>query len=74
MTSTEPTPSNPALVAIDVAKLRNEVLIEVPDARRRRRLTVSNCRGEHDLFVAELQALARPVLVGFEPSSQAPAT
>jgi transposase len=68
MTSTEPTPRSPALVAIDVAKQRNEVLIEVPEARRRRRLTVSNCRGEHDRFVAELQALARPVTVGLEPT------
>ena len=62
MTSTEPTPAGAALVAIDVAKLRNEVLIELPEARRRRRLTVTNCRSEHDRFVAELQALARPVL------------
>ncbi len=68
MTSNQPTPAAAALVAIDVAKLRNEVLIEVPDARRRRRLTVTNCRGEHDRLVAELQALARPVLVGLEPT------
>jgi hypothetical protein len=40
MTRIEPTPAAAALVAVDVAKLSNEVLIEVPDARRRRRLTV----------------------------------
>jgi transposase len=68
MTSTEPTPTGAALVAIDIAKLRNEVLIELPGARRRRRLTVSNCRDEHDRFVAELQALARPVVIGLEPT------
>jgi hypothetical protein len=68
MTATQPTPVGAALVAIDVAKLRNEVLIELPGARRRRRLTVSNRRDEHDRFVAELQALARPVLVGLEPT------
>ncbi len=68
MTSLQPTPRGAALVAIDIAKGRNEVLIELPEARRRRRLTVANCRGEHDRFVAELQALARPVLFGLEPT------
>jgi hypothetical protein len=41
-------------VAIDVAKLRNEVLIEVPGARLRRRMTVTNTRAEHDRLAAEL--------------------
>lgn len=68
MTGLQTTPTGAALVAIDIAKGRNEVLIELPEARRRRRLTVANCRGEHDRFVAELQALARPVLVGLEPT------
>jgi transposase len=68
MTTSQPTPAGVALVAIDIAKLRNEVLIELPDARRRRRLTVTNCRGEHDRFVAELQALARSVTIGLEPT------
>jgi transposase len=44
------------------------VLIELPDARRRRRLTVTNTRTEHDRLVAELQALARPITIGFEPT------
>lgn len=68
MTKTETTLAGAALVAIDVAKLRNDVLIAVPDARRRRRLTVTNCRDEHDRLVAELHALGRPVLVGLEPT------
>jgi transposase len=68
MTSIQPTPAGAALVAIDIAKLRNEVLIELPDARHRRRLTVPNVRAEHDRFVAQLQALARPVIIGFEPT------
>jgi hypothetical protein len=51
MTSNEPTPLAAVLVAIDVAKLRNEVLIEQPNARRRRRLTVTNTRAEHDRLV-----------------------
>lgn len=45
------------LVAIDVAKTRNEVLIEVPGPPRRRRLTVPNTRPEHDRLV---QILADP--------------
>ena len=68
MTRIEPTPSAAALVAIDVAKLSNEVLIEVPHARRRRRMTVTNTRPEHDRLVAELQALGCPVTVGLEPT------
>ena len=31
-------------------------------------LTVTNTRTEHDRLVAELQALARPITVGFEPT------
>jgi transposase len=68
MTKSQPTPAAAVLVAIDVAKLRIEVLIEVPDARRRRRMTVTNTRAEHDRLVAELHALERPVTVGLEPT------
>ena len=68
MTSFQPTPQAVAFVAIDVAKLRNEVLIEMPNARHRRRLTVTKTRAEHDRLVGELQALARPITVGFEPT------
>ena len=68
MTKIETTPAGAALVAIDVAKLRNDVLIEVPSAHRRRRLTVIDRRDEHDRLVAELHALGRPVLVGLEPT------
>jgi hypothetical protein len=56
MTKAQPTSPATVVVAIDVAKLRNEVLIEVSDARRRRRMTVTNTRAEHDRLVAELQA------------------
>ena len=34
MTKTETTSAGAAPVAIDIARLRNDVLIEVPDARR----------------------------------------
>ena len=65
MTKHQPTPSDTALVAIDIAKHRNEVLIEVPGRGRRRRLTVLNTRGDHDRLLEMLGALGHPVIVGF---------
>lgn len=44
MTFTENTPDSAVLVAIDVAKHRNEILIEMSGRGRRRRLTVLNMR------------------------------
>ena len=44
MTLQYPTPTEAVLVAIDVSKQRNDVLIEVPGRRRRRRLVVLNTR------------------------------
>lgn len=44
-----PTPMTAVLVAIDIAKSRNEVLIEIP-ASWRRRLIKANTRVEHDSF------------------------
>ena len=43
MTERNPTPANAALVAIDMSKHRQEVLIERPEGGRRRRMTVM-CR------------------------------
>ena len=48
MTIDKPTPSRTALVAIDIAKYRNAVLIEVPGHRRRRQMTILNTRDDHD--------------------------
>jgi transposase len=62
----KPIPEGAALLAIDIAKRRNEVLLEVPDLRRRRRMTVLNTRPDHDRLIAELNALGRPVVAGFE--------
>lgn len=66
MTRREPTPSDVAFVAIDISKARNDVLIEVPGKKRRRRLVVPNTRAEHDRFVALLGELGCPVVAGFE--------
>lgn len=67
MTERKSTPPEAALVAIDVAKNRNEVLID-PGQGRRRRMTVLNTRADHDRLVATLHALSRAVIVGLEPT------
>ena len=66
MTARQLTPTTGVLVAIDVAKARNEVLIEVPGQVRRRRLSVPNTRPEHDRLVALLAGLGQPVTCAFE--------
>jgi transposase len=66
MTNLKHTPSDAILVAIDVSKLRNDVLIEIPGAARYRRIVVLNTRAEHDRFVDRLLALGRPVIAAFE--------
>ena len=66
MTNREPTPPDVVLVAIDVSKARNDVLIELPGSARRKRLVVVNTKAEHDRFVELLRGLNRPVIVAFE--------
>lgn len=68
MTIQQSTPPQAALVAIDIAKNRHEILIEPGSGMRRRRLSVLNSRAEHDRLVATLHALGKPVVVGFEPT------
>src|SRR5690606_30407719 len=51
MTSQNSIPADAVLVAIDIAKVRNEVLIEAPGNKRRRRLSVLNTRAEHDHLI-----------------------
>jgi transposase len=66
MTKHQPVADDVVLVAIDVAKARNEVLIALPGQTRRRRLTVINTRAEHDRLVGLLSGLDKPVSCGFE--------
>ncbi|OBP80089.1 transposase [Mesorhizobium loti] len=66
MTTSDSTPAAAVLVAIDIAKVRNEVLIEAPGHKRRRRLLVLNTRAEHDHLIEVLQAYGRPVVCAFE--------
>nr|WP_313617414.1 IS110 family transposase [Agrobacterium sp.] len=66
MTSQNSIPADAVLVAIDIAKVRNEVLIEAPGHKRRRRLSVLNTRAEHDHLIEILQSYDRPVVCAFE--------
>jgi transposase len=68
MTRGQSTPPEAALTAIDIAKYRNEVLIEASRGGRRRRMSILNTTADHDRLIAALQALGRPVIVGFEPT------
>lgn len=66
MTNRQPTPSGAALVAIDIAKHRHEVLIERPGQSRRRRLTILNTRADHDRLIDILCSLGCSAIAGFE--------
>ena len=66
MTSPNVIPADAVLVAIDIAKACNEVLIEAPSRKRRRRLSVLNNRAEHDRLVEVLQTYGRSVICAFE--------
>lgn len=54
-------------VAIDVAKLMHQVLVELPNGRRRV-MRVANTKAEIDRFVAVLHALGQPCAIAFEPT------
>ena len=69
MTNRDTIPPGAVLVALDIAKLRNEVLIEMPGQQRRRRLSVLNNRTEHDRLIDILKAFLithelQPALAG----------
>src|SRR5215210_4343775 len=66
MTKPQLTPPQGILVAIDIGKTRNEVLIEIPGHARRRRLTVLNTRAEYDRLISLLSGLGQPVTCAFE--------
>ncbi|API59201.1 IS110 family transposase (plasmid) [Tardibacter chloracetimidivorans] len=66
MTKRTSTPADAVLVAIDMSKHRQEVLIERPEGGRRRRMTVMATKADYDRLASELGDVARPVIVGFE--------
>jgi transposase len=66
MTST-PSTTLPVRVAIDVAKLMHQVLLELPNGKRRV-LRVANTRSDIERLVAVLSALAPRCEIAFEPT------
>ena len=63
-----PSTTMPAVrVAIDVAKLTHQVLVELPTGKRRA-LRVANTRLEIERLVSYLQSLEHPCEIGFEPT------
>jgi len=66
MTVDQATRPDPVLVGIDISKNRHEVLIEVPDRKRRRKVTMTNTRDDFDRLTTLLQEYQRPVRIGFE--------
>jgi transposase len=67
MTSIPSTTSSVLRVAIDIAKLTHQVLLELPSGQRRS-LRVANTRLEIERFVALLRSLPQPCEVAFEPT------
>ncbi len=66
MTKRSSTPADAVLVAIDMSKHRQEVLIERPEGGRRRRMTVMATKADYDRLADNLSAIGRPIVVGFE--------
>ena len=67
MTSRFSTTSPVVRVAIDVAKLTHQVLLEDPRGKRRV-MRVANTKSEMDHFVALLRELKAPCEIAFEPT------
>ena len=57
MTKRNPTPPDAVLVAIDMSKHRQEVLIERPEGGRRRRMTVMATKADYDRLAAGINDL-----------------
>ena len=66
MPSRQPTQDDAVLVAIDIAKLRHDVLIEAPGWKSRKRMIVVNSAVEFRRFAEFLHSLKHPVRVVFE--------
>ena len=67
MTSRSSTTAATVRVAIDVAKLTHQVLLELPNGKRRV-IRVANTKADLDHLVATLRALDHPCEVAFEPT------
>ena len=65
MIASSTTTQNGTFVAIDVAKLVHEVLVEPPTGRRQR-WRIRNCQPDYETLRDRLRAVETPVLIGFE--------
>ena len=65
MIANSATLQNCIVVAIDVAKLVHEVLVESPTGRRQR-WRIKNCQPDYETLRDRLRALETSVLIGFE--------
>ena len=66
MTKTDSTPGSATLVAVDVAKSHNEVLIEPALSARRRHFRVANTLADYERMAEYLRGLGPRTVVGFE--------
>jgi len=65
MTDKQLNATNTTFVAIDISKLRHDVLIQPPIGKHRR-MTITNERIDHDRLIVHLSQLDGEVQVGFE--------
>ena len=68
MTNTTDTTNATVLVAIDVAKRRNDVLVRLPDSSLKL-FKVANTLEDFCKFVAYLRSLSAPCKIAFEPTA-----
>jgi transposase len=74
MSNVQSTQSPAVLVAIDIAKLRHDVLIEAPGWKRRKRLVLLNTAVEFRRLADYLHSLQMPVRIAFEATGNYPTT
>jgi len=68
MTTAHSTATPPVLVAVDVAKAKHDVLVELPDGRRKK-MVVRNQLPEFRRLADYLRSLGRECLIAFEPTA-----
>lgn len=68
MTNSTDITNGTVLVAIDIAKQRNDVLVRLPDSKQKA-FKVANTRDDFRKFVAYLHTLSAPCKIAFEPTA-----
>lgn len=66
MPLSQPTQTPTILVAVDIAKLRHDVLIDAPGWKSKKRMVLLNAAAEFRRFADYLHGLKHPVRIGFE--------